>query len=275
MAILGSLLSGLGAGLRAGGGVLSPDVFAHNEQRRAAELQRADAQRSDMFKYVWSGMQDGSIDPQKGMQVLGQLDPQMAGQIAQHMGDSAFQPSYAAREKMLTAEQKAREMAREEQDWAERRAALEGLGFDPGTPDSVVAAKLRAQSSANTDKAQSSPGKLAADYRAGLLSKDEYEALRRKATYIRPPSAGRSGGGGGSNDAFGKGMEGRAHAIILSYNRLKRAGKPIPDDLQVQYEVAQNILAGQADKRKAATSGGDDETAKVIGAIESVAGILD
>ena len=126
MAILGSLLSGLGAGLRAGGGVLNQEVFAQNEQRRAAELQRADTQRSEMFKYVWSGMQDGSIDPQKGMQVLGQLDPQMAGQIAQQMGEAGFQPSYAAREKMLTAQREATKFAREEEKWAQTQETNAG-----------------------------------------------------------------------------------------------------------------------------------------------------
>ena len=181
MALLGSLLSGMGAGLRAGGGVLSPQVFEDNERRRLFEMQRADARRSDMFKYVWSGMQ-----------VLGQIDLQMAGQIAQQLGESGFGPSYQTQVNMLTAQQRAMKMQREEE---ESRRALEyannpGGGtpvpgslagrvyatHNPPAPAPLPIERLRAL---EQDAITKGDRAAAADYRRQIA----------KSQYMRPPSA--------------------------------------------------------------------------------------
>mgnify|MGYP001581105400 CR=1 FL=1 len=131
MGMLDGLLGGIGQGLRAGSGVLNEQVFQNNEQLRQQQIQNAETRKAQMFKYVWEGIQSGSVDPQKGMQALAQIDGPATQQLIQALGQGAIQSSLEARQ--LVAKQQ-----RDLQEQGANDAFAQGLGLQAGISPTVA-----------------------------------------------------------------------------------------------------------------------------------------
>lgn len=131
------MLSALARGLRAGAGVLSPEVFAQNEQERQRKMLQSEEGKQKMFALIAEGIQSGAIAPDQGMQALTKLNPQMAEQLgAMGMGSSRA----------------ATQAQQEQQAYA---ALAQQYGLPQGTPKELILAehKARNPSSTKTDNA--------------------------------------------------------------------------------------------------------------------------
>lgn len=168
------LLAGIARGLRAGAGVLSPEVFAQNERERQLKMLQSEQGKEKLFSLIAEGIQSGAIEPDKGMAALAKLNPQMAEQL----GTMGMGPSVSAQQALL-----------ERQQALSDRAAVEQWARENNVPVPFAETAFEAQNSATANKPESTLGKLAEDYRAGRITKAEYEGARRKALYIAPSAA--------------------------------------------------------------------------------------
>ena len=132
MGMLDSLLGGMGQGLRAGSGVLNEQVFQNNEALRQKQMQDAEARKAQMFKYVWEGIQGGSIDPQKGLQAMAQIDPRAAEQMLGALGQGGIGPSIEAQKTLADQKRALQERAAQDQ-------LSQQYGLPPGSPPNMIA----------------------------------------------------------------------------------------------------------------------------------------
>lgn len=238
---MAGLLAQIGRGLRMGGGVMNADIFAQQEQERMQQAQRAEQRKEALAQFIFQAAQGGMLPAEEAHKALQAVNPELAAQLP----TGAFGPSVQTQQSQMKFQQ-------EQQDRAARAAALEQHGIPAGTPDSVAAALMKPPT---PQRPASTLGKLAEDYRSGLISKEEYEAARRKATYIAPQQQSQG------DSAFGSGLTGRAYETVARVEQLRRAGQQIPEDLGIQYTIAQHILqqpqlrAGQGGELMTVTPG--------------------
>lgn len=160
------LLAGIARGLRAGAGVLSPEVFANNERERQMRMLRSDQMKDNIFALISEGIQSGSIEPDKGMEALRRLNPQMAEQMASlSMGPSRAAQQAALEQQMKIAEYaQQQELLNQKKQWASENqvplfavdAAVQSQ-YATTTPTEVerlIAARDRALKSGNTEAAE-------------------------------------------------------------------------------------------------------------------------
>lgn len=165
------LLASIGRGLKLGAGVMNPQIYEEQGRERLLAEQQAQARKDQLFQLVFAGVQNGSIPQDQGKEILLRLRPELAGQVP----EGAIGPT----QDVLDARQQKQalqEYANSLQDPRARAAALAG--------QSSAAAKLELGQGAATSR--SALGKLAEDYRNGLISPEEYAAAKRKA--LAPPS---------------------------------------------------------------------------------------
>lgn len=169
------ILSAIGRGLSLGGGVLNPQIFEQQQQERAQEKARAqqlDEQRKNaMFQLIFSAAQEGAIPGDEATKALQMINPEMFANLP----EGVLGPS-AATQRALRQRQALEQFAGSLTDPRAQAAVLAGQGgaaakFELGTGGAGAASAI---------------GKLAEDFRAGRITKEEYEAARRKATYIAP-----------------------------------------------------------------------------------------
>lgn len=169
------ILSAIGRGLSLGGGVLNPQIFEQQQQERAQEKVRAqqlDEQRKNaMFQLIFSAAQEGAIPGDEATKALQMINPEMFANLP----EGVLGPS-AATQRALQQRQALEQFAGSLTDPRAQAAVLAGQGgaaakFELGTGGAGAASAI---------------GKLAEDFRAGRITKEEYEAARRKATYIAP-----------------------------------------------------------------------------------------
>lgn len=222
--IPGGLLAQIGRGLKLGGGVLNPAIHEQQMQERVQAEQQAQARKDALFQLIFAAAQEGAIPGDEARRILAAASPELAAQLPEGViGPSA------------RTQQAAAEYASKQQEQAATAQLAQQLGLPPGTPASTVNAMMRRQQSGG---AASSLGKLAADYRNGLISKEEYEAARRKANYIAPRQEGAQPEGG-----FGTGLMGQAYNFLVQVETMRRNGQPIPQELQIKADAARSILS--------------------------------
>jgi hypothetical protein len=137
MADTTGMLSAIARGLRAGAGVLSPEVFAQNERERQMRMLQSEQGKQQLFSLISEGIQSGAIEPDKGMEALRKLNPQMAEQMAGlNMG-----PSIAAQKQVL-------DLLRQQQAADATGRVAADLNLPVGAPESLVAAAYKARNPA-------------------------------------------------------------------------------------------------------------------------------
>lgn len=175
MALNPGLLAQIGRGLSLGGGVLNADIFAQQQQERAQAKLNAEQRRAALAQFIVQAAQGGIMSPEDAQTALRAAAPEMAESLKGALGPS------------LEVQRSALKFQQDQQARADRAAWLEGQGLPQGIPDSVVASLFKAQTT--QDKAASALGKLADDFRNGRITREEYEAGKRKALYIAPTSS--------------------------------------------------------------------------------------
>lgn len=175
------LLPAIGRGLRAGGGVLSPDVYATQEKERLIEEQQTQARKDQLFQLVLAGVQSGGIDPESGRKALQAIRPDL------QLPEGAIGPGMAAKRAQAKALQ-------EQQDREALAATNKQLGLPEYAPSSVTGAAYNAQHRASKiDNALISlqlPGGRKATLRRGDPRVDEL--LSAGAVEYEKPESNRS-----------------------------------------------------------------------------------
>lgn len=176
----GDLLSAIARGLRAGAGVLSPEVFAQNERERQLKIMKSDEGQQVITSMLLEGVQSGAIDPDRGMEALRRINPQMAEQLS----GVTMGPSIAAQKQMYDA-------ALKQQEREAIGQMAQQLGLPAEAPASLVSAAYRAKNAPQKTGSISKIAQLGEDFRAGRITRDQYEAAVRKANYIAPAGESR------------------------------------------------------------------------------------
>lgn len=144
------LLGAIGRGLIAGGGVMSKQVYEDEAKARAEREHSAQKRQDALLSLIFSGVQEGAIDPEQGRAAIIKLRPEWADQLPQGTIGPSAQTANATMEAIR---------AGQEREAVAKEAAR--LGLPQNAPKDMVSAALSNDYAMKRDAAK--PPKTSAD----------------------------------------------------------------------------------------------------------------